>query len=172
MSDIALQNDMPVPVAEQRDDVGRLVALTWQSTNANQATPADRWLVAVDGSVGSLRAVQKAERMAATGQQGAGVDLVHVQSWLNKEAAETELARRGWAATAQARQVLDAAGLSWRLMSLMGEEAPEIVRAAEVLGSCGIAIGSRGLTATESLLLGSVANKVVHLAKTSVLLVR
>jgi len=171
MSDIALQNDMPVPVAEQRDDMGRLVAVTWQGAAANETTRSDRWLVAVDGSAGSLRAVEMVARMVAV-EQGTGVDLVSVQSWLNKEAAETELARRGWAATAQARQAFDAAGVSWRLMSLMGEEAPEIVRLAETLSSRGIAIGSRGLTAAESVLLGSVAYKVVHLAKSSVLLVR
>ena len=171
MSDIALQNDVPVPVAEQRDDMGRLVAVTWQGVAADQATRSDRWLVAVDGSAGSLRAVEMVARMVAV-EQGAGVDLVYVQSWLNKEAAETELARRGWAATAQARQALAAAGVSWRLMSLLGEEAPEIVRLAEALSSRGIAIGSRGLTAAESVLLGSVAYKVVHLAKSSVLLVR
>ncbi|MDW5443406.1 universal stress protein [Polaromonas sp. SM01] len=171
MSDIALQDPMPVPVIEQRDDMERLVAVTWEGSGAGDATRSDRWLVAVDGSAGSLRAVGAVARMAAV-EQGAGVDLVHVQSWLNKEAAETELARRGWAATAQARQVLDAAGVSWRLMSRMGEEAPEIVRLAEALGSRGIALGSRGLTATESMLLGSVAYKVVHLAQASVLLVR
>ena len=171
MSDIALQNDMPVPVAEQRDDMGRLVAVTWQGAPTNEATRSDRWLVAVDGSAGSLRAVEMVARMVAV-EQGSGVDLVYVQSWLNKEAAETELARRGWAAAAQARQALDAAGVSWRLMSLLGEDAPEIVRLAETLCSRGIAIGSRGLTAAESVLLGSVAYKVVHSAKSSVLLVR
>ena len=171
MSDIALQNDMSAPVAEQRDDMGRLVAVTWQSVATNEVTLSDRWLVAVDGSAGSLRAVEMVARMVLV-DQGAGVDLVYVQSWLNKEAAETELARRGWATTAQARQAFDAAGVSWRLMSLMGEEAPEIVRLAETLSSRGIAIGSRGLTAAESVLLGSVAYKVVHLAKSSVLLVR
>ena len=171
MSDIALQDDMPVPVAEQRDDMGRLVAVTWQSVATNEATLSDRWLVAVDGSAGSLRAVEMVARMVAV-EQGAGVDLVYVQSWLNKEAAETELARRGWAATAQARQALASAGVSWRLMSLLGEEAPEIVRLSATLNSRGIAIGSRGLTAAESVLLGSVAYKVVHLAKSSVLLVR
>ena len=171
MSDIALQDTMPVPVIEQRDDIGRLVSVSWHGRGTAEATRSDRWLVAVDGSACSLRAAGMAGRMAAV-EPGAGVDLVHVQSWLNKEAAETELARRGWAASAQARQLLDAAGLNWRLMSLMGEEAPEIVRAAEVLGSCGIAIGSRGLTAAESVLLGSVAYKVVHLARSSVLLVR
>lgn len=34
---------------------------------------------------------------------------------LNKEEAQTEPARRGWAATAQARQLLDAAAVRWRL---------------------------------------------------------
>lgn len=171
MSKVQLQDDMPVPAAEQRDDIGRLVAVTWQGMGAGEATRSDRWLVAVDGSACSLRAVEMVARMAAV-EQGAGVDLVHVHSWLNKEAAETELARRGWAATAPARQALNAAGVSWRLMSLMGEEAPEIVRLAQALGSRGIAIGSRGLTAAESVLLGSVAYKVVHLAQSSVLLVR
>ena len=171
MSAVALNDDMPAPVIEQRDDMGRLVAVTWQSVAANEAARSDRWLVAVDGSACSLSAVEMVARMVAV-EQGAGVDLVYVQSWLNKEAAETELARRGWAATAQARQALAAAGVSWRLMSLLGEEAPEIVRLAETLSSRGIAIGSRGLTAAESVLLGSVAYKVVHLAKSSVLLVR
>ncbi|MDP2818660.1 MAG: universal stress protein [Polaromonas sp.] len=171
MSKVALQDDMPVPVIEQRDDMGRLVAVAWKGVASDEAAGNDRWLVAVDGSACSLRAVEMVGRMAAV-EQGAGVDLVHVQSWLNKEAAETELARRGWAATAQARRFLDAAGVSWRLQSLMGEEAPEIVRLAEALGSRGIAMGSRGQTAAESVLLGSVAYKVVHLAKSSVLLVR
>ncbi|MDP1742605.1 MAG: universal stress protein [Polaromonas sp.] len=171
MSDIASKDPMPVPVLEQRDDMGRLVGVTWQGMHAGEVTGSDRWLVAVDGSACSLRAVEMAARMAAV-EQGAGVDLIHVQSWLTKEAAETELARRGWAATAQARQVLDAAGVQWRLMSLMGEEAPQIVRVAQSLGSRGIALGSRGLTATESALLGSVAYKVVHLAKSPVLLIR
>ena len=171
MSDVALQDTMPVPVVERRDDFGRLVAVTWHGMAPGEAERSDRWLIAVDGSACSLHAVEMVARMAAV-EQGVGVDLVYVQSWLNKEAAETELARRGWAATAQARQALDAAGLSWRLMSLMGEEAPEIVRLAQSLGSRGIAIGSRGLTAAESVMLGSVASKVVHLAKSSVLLVR
>lgn len=54
----------------------------------------------------------------------------------------------------------------------MGPSAPEVVRWAEALASRGIAIGSHGLTAAESLFLGSVAYKVVHLAKVPVLIVR
>ena len=171
MTDAAAQDAMPTPALERRDDMGRLVAVTWHGADASDDTGSARWLVAVDGSACSLRAVAMTARLAAL-EQGAEVDLVHVQPWLNKEAAETELARRGWAATAQARQLLDAAAVRWRLHALMGEAAPEIVGLADALGSRGIAIGSHGLTAAESLLLGSVGYKVVHLAKLPVLIVR
>ncbi|MHB1201216.1 MAG: universal stress protein [Polaromonas sp.] len=151
--------------------MGRIVVVTWHGAGAGDDTGSARWLVAVDGSACSLRAVAMVARLAAL-EQGAEVDLVHVQPWLNKEAAETELPRRGWAATAQARHLLDAAAVRWCLHATMGEEEPEIAGLADALGSRGIAIGSRGLTATESLLLGSVAYKVVHLVKLPVLIVR
>lgn len=171
MTDAAMQDAVPAPALERRDDMGRLVAVTWHGDEASGGSGSARWLVAVDGSACSLRAVAMVAGLAAL-EQGAGVDLVHVQPWLNKEAAESELARRGWAATAQARQLLDAASVRWRLHVVMGEGAPEIASLADALGSRGIAIGSRGLTATESLLLGSVAYKVVHLARLPVLIVR
>ncbi|MDP3798647.1 MAG: universal stress protein [Polaromonas sp.] len=167
MTDAAIQDAMPAPALERCDEMGRLVAVTWRGAGAGDDTGSARWLVAVDGSACSLRAVA----MAAL-ERGAEVDLVHVQPWLNKEAAQTELARRGWAATAQARQRLDAAAVRWRLHVVMGEAAPEIVGLADALGSRGIAIGSHGLSAAESLLLGSVTYKVVHLAKLPVLIVR
>ena len=171
MTDAAIQDAMPAPALERRDDLGRLVAVTWHGAGASDDAGSARWLVAVDGSECSLRAVAMTARLAGL-EQVAEVDLVHVQSWLNKEAAETELPRRGWAATAQARHLLNAAPICWRLHVFMGEESPEIAGLADALGSRGIAIGSRGLSAAESVLLGSVAYKVVHLAKLPVLIVR
>lgn len=172
MTDLSIHDAMPAPVLERRDDMGRLVAVTWPSAGGGQDPGSKRrWLVAVDGSECSLRAVAMVAELA-TLELDAGVDLVHVQAWLNKEAAENELPQRGWAATARARQLLDAASLRWRLHVVMGEGAPEIADLADALGSRGIAIGSRGLTAAESLLLGSVAYKVVHLARLPVLIVR
>lgn len=171
MTDAATRDTVPAPALERRDDMGRLVAMTWHGADADADTGGARWLVAVDGSACSLRAVAMVAGLA-TLEKGAGVDLVHVQPWLNKEAAETELPRRGWAATAQARQLLDAAAVRWRLHVVMGEGAPEIASLSDALGSRGIAIGSRGLTATETLLLGSVAYQVVHLARLPVLIVR
>ncbi|WP_296494746.1 universal stress protein [Rhodoferax sp.] len=170
MTDAALQDTFPAPAFERRDDLGRLVAVSWHASGVNDGTGSARWLVAVDGSACSLRAVATVADWV-TLEHGAEVDLVHIQHWLNKEAAETELPRRGWAATAQARQLLDAASVRWRLHVIMGEGAPEIVAQAKALGSRGIALGSRGLTVTESLLLGSVTYKVVHNSRLPVLIV-
>ena len=177
MTSVSTVEAMPVPPIERRDDIGRLVAVTWHGSGVRAGTGNNRWLVAVDGSECSLRAVAMAARLAALGREGE-VDIVHVQPWLVKEAAETELARRGWAATAQARQLLDSASVGWRLHVVMGEAAAQIVGLAETPGFAGIngingiVIGSRGQSMAESLMLGSVADKVVHQAKLPVMIVR
>ena len=54
----------------------------------------------------------------------------------------------------------------------MGEAAEEIVALAQELGSQGIAIGSHVPTAKQSLFLGAVAYKFVHLGKVPVRVVR
>ena len=173
MTDVSTVDAMPVPAVERRDDIGRLVAVTWHASGA-RVNGNNRWLVAVDGSECSLRAVAMAARLAALGHDGE-VDVVHVQPWLVKEAAQTELARRGWAATAQARQLLDAASVRWHLHVVMGEAASQIVALAEPLGVAGIngiVIGSRGQSMAKALMLGSVAEKVVHQATVPVMIVR
>jgi nucleotide-binding universal stress UspA family protein len=162
---------IPTPDRTARDELGRLVAASWGADPDHHAGRASRWLVAVDGSEGSLRAASMAARLIAA-EARAGVDLVHVHPWLVKEAAEVELPRRGWHASAAARALMDEAGIAWRLHVRMGEAAEEIVALARELGSQGIAIGSHGLTATESLFLGSVAYKIVHLGKVPMLIVR
>ena len=161
---------IPTPDRVQRDDLGRLVAVAWLGTAEAQQAGSARWLVAVDGSACALHAVQAAARLVALGQ-GTGIDLVHVQSWLSKEAAETELARGGWATTAPTRRLLEMASIPWNLHVLMGEAADEIVGLAHRLGSLGIAVGSHGLTAAESVLLGSVADQVLRRATLPVLIV-
>ena len=164
---------VPKPVSEERDDIGRLIAATFETGRPQpDAGSGNGWLVAVDGSDHSLRAVAQAARLASESRERAGIDLINVQPWLGKEAAETELPQRGWAATARARALLDAAGAPWRVHVVMGEAAPQIVRMAEALGSRGIIIGSHGLTSVQTLLLGSVAYKVIHMATVPVLVVR
>jgi nucleotide-binding universal stress UspA family protein len=159
------------PDRTSRDDIGRLVAASWGADPDHHAGRSNRWLVAIDGSEASLRAASMAARLSAA-QARPVVDLVHVHPWLVKEAAEVELVRRGWHATAPARALMEAAGVAWRLHVRMGEAAEQIVALAQQLDSPGIAIGSRGLTAAESIFLGSVANKIVQLGKLPVLIVR
>ena len=163
---------VPQPCREQRDADGRLISVTFES-HAVQCTEraGDDWLVALDGSGHALHALALA--MCLSMESGARVlDLVNVQPWLSKEAAEAGLPQRGWAACVDACAMLDANKLGWRLQVRMGEAAAGIVEQAEALGSRGIVIGARGLTTTATLLLGSVAQQVIHAARGAVLVVR
>ena len=171
MSDVSAKEALPAAAHEQRDEIGRLVLASWHGTGTAGHTRNGRWLVAVDGSDCALRAVAMAAQLAAL-EADAELDLLHVQSWLTIEAAESELPKRGWAATAKARALLDAASVRWRLHVAMGEPALEIVRLANVFASRAVVIGSRGLNAAESMMLGSAAYQVLHLSKLPVLLVR
>ena len=101
---------IPAPDRTARDELGRLVAASWGTATDNDAGRSGRWLVAVDGSEGSLRAAAMAARLIAA-QARAGIDLVHVHPWLVKEAAEVELARRGWHATAAVRALTGGHGV-------------------------------------------------------------
>lgn len=66
-----------------------------------------------------------------------------------------------------------ATGSMWAgFIVFMGEAAEEIVALAQEFGSQGIAIGSHVPTARQSLFLGLVACKVVHLGKVPVRVVR
>ena len=89
-----LSNPSPIPAPDhaERDELGRLIAVGWQGATDARSSDRGRWLVAVDGSEGSLRAVVMAARLIEADPR-AGIDLAHVQPWLVKEAAEVELPR-------------------------------------------------------------------------------
>ena len=160
----------PTPSQLQRDESGRLTSLCFDP-GTPLATGGTRWLVAFDGSAHSLHALGEAIRLASQ-IKDCSLDLITVQRWLSKEAAEAELGKRGWQAAEKALALLAATPIPWRLHVAMGEAAETIVSHATRLGCQTIVVGSRGLTATENLLIGSVAYKVIHLSPTSVLVVR
>lgn len=163
---------LPAPCREQRDESGRRIAVTFESRTVQPIAPSnDCWLVALDGSKHSMHALATAMSLASESGMHT-LDLAHVQPWLSTEAAETEFPQRGWATAADARAMLNGRGFGWRLHVLMGEPAARIVELADALGSRGIVIGARGLSAIESLLLGSVAQRVIHTALGAVLVVR
>ncbi|HEX6735714.1 MAG TPA: universal stress protein, partial [Azonexus sp.] len=160
-------NELPEPTTRHCDADGRLVSLSFDS----QPPPARGgaiWLIAVDGSRYCQQAVAEAIRLAVD-YHDCRLQLVHVERWLSREAADNELAQRGWAASRGARQALEAAGHGWRLHVVMGEVAESIIRVATEQGCCGIVMGSRGLGAAANILVGSVAEKVIHLSPLPVL---
>ena len=169
---MSLTQDTTMPESSdmQRDSDGRLVGLAIDNERMLPGSTESTWLVAVDGSEHALRAVAEALRLARQ-ISGCTLHLVNVQPWLSHEAAESGLARRGWTASARARAMLDEAGLGWRLHVVMGDSAQGIVDVARRIGCRGIVIGTRGLGAVESLLIGSVASKVIQQSRVSVLVV-
>jgi nucleotide-binding universal stress UspA family protein len=67
---------------------------------------------------------------------------------------------------------LNAANIPFTSEVLTGDTAQRIVKRAEDLNCSGIVMGTRGRSAIGNLVLGSVANKVVHLTKLPVTLVK
>lgn len=134
---------------------------------------AKKILVPMDGSKSALRALE----FAATTYAGPLL-LLHVQpampssrfvskkmvaEYREREAAETfELARK-----LIARRRLDA-----RTFTVVGEPAAEILSFAKKQRCAAIVMGSRGHGRVASLLLGSVANKVVQAAPCPVTIVK
>jgi nucleotide-binding universal stress UspA family protein len=57
-------------------------------------------------------------------------------------------------------------------MVKLGDAAPEIARAAARMNCESIVMGSRGMGAVKSLVLGSTAMKVIHLATVPVTIVK
>jgi nucleotide-binding universal stress UspA family protein len=158
------------PVQIVRDSDGRLVSLSIDCEKPISMVGDNIWLVAIDGSSHSLCAATQAVYFGL--MKNCSIHLINVQSWLSKEAAESELRQRGWDATTKARELLDENGIPWRLHIVMGEPVESIIALSERLGCRGIIIGSKGLTSTEALLLGSVAYQTIHNSKVSVLVAR
>lgn len=133
-------------------------------------------LLAVDTSEHSHKAIAATKELATS--LGAEVHVLHVRELVTigrgglqdldevehernvPEEVCTELRESGIVAT------------SGRLSSYHGDTGHVIAKAAEERGSDLIVVGSRGHSKIPSILLGSVANKVMHLATCPVLIVR
>ena len=139
-------------------------------------------LVAVDGSKYSLDAVKNLIEHSDWYRGKLDVVLVYVHlpvpqiPGMSKVVGKNQIKRyyqeEGEAALARARRMLDAARIPYAVRILVGPVAESIVHQAEDLACDLIFIGTHGRTAAGNMLLGSVANKVLHIAKTPVLLVK
>jgi nucleotide-binding universal stress UspA family protein len=137
-------------------------------------------LVPVDGSRAAQRAVLHAAVLGKL--RGAQVFLLNVQPPLplyGMVRAYMPSDEYHAACAARARQVLDPAarllrrkGIAHKAEVAYGEPAKCIIAAARANKCDAIVMGTRGQGAVGSLLLGSVAAKVIHLAKVPVTLVK
>lgn len=135
----------------------------------------EKILLAVDGSPSSEVATQTAIGFA--GKSGASVEVVHVREHdriVSKAGAGPDLEMREEAAVLLAGAVdkLKEAGVTAHgtlRQAPTSRVAQEIIAAADETGADLIVVGNRGLSSFSGMLLGSVSNKLVHLAGRPVL---
>jgi nucleotide-binding universal stress UspA family protein len=138
-------------------------------------------LVPVDGSESSMRALRYAIGLAqSNGPVSLHIVTAHEEAivfgevavYVTKEKIAELQRKQAEGPLNQAIQAVEAAGVQHTKEILVGPIAQKIASRAEELGCDGIVMGTRGMSALGGLVLGSVATKVVHLAKIPVTLVK
>jgi nucleotide-binding universal stress UspA family protein len=138
-------------------------------------------LVPVDGSTAALRALKQAIALARL-SPGASIHLVHAHEepvvygeiavYVPREKMDALQRQHSDNILTAAEAELKSAGLPYTKEVLSGPLGQAIAAHAERLGCDLIVMGRHGKTALGDLLVGSVAQKVLHLSKLPVLLVR
>ncbi len=138
-----------------------------------------KYLVAVDGSECSMRAVAHAAKMAAN-SPGSKIHLVNVQyplhgsvtAFVNAAQIKEMHQEEGMKALNPARKALDDQKADYEYHLFVGDPAEVISRFAKEQGCDEIIIGTRGLSNLSSILVGSVATKIIHLSPVPVTLIK
>jgi nucleotide-binding universal stress UspA family protein len=142
---------------------------------------AGNFVVAVDGSEGSKRALNIAIELAKTAS--AGLTLVHIIEWSpfsfhtpdelaeRHSRREEELDRAKDALLAPSEATVKAAGLSCDTVVRHGHPAESVIKIAETAGASQIFIGRKGQSKMGSLLFGSVAGSLVQISSVPVTVV-
>ncbi|MBI3042834.1 MAG: universal stress protein [Betaproteobacteria bacterium] len=141
-----------------------------------------KFLVPVDGSEPSNRAVDHLIKKLQWFRNGVEIHLLNVQhlipygSRVSSVVGHDKIAQyhqeEGMAALKAAMQKLDAAKIKYHFHIGVGDEADIICKYAKDKGCDQIFMGTRGLGSVSGLLLGSVATKVIHLSPVPVLLAK
>lgn len=138
-------------------------------------------LIAVDGSDCANRAIEVAGRLAQAAPQTEVVLLnVRDPSYVLGESVVLDVQSVDEAMRQSQERLLEAAQAHARACGLehvttqaeVGVPAAEIVRAAEERAVDQIVVGTRGRSSLAGLMLGSVAQRVAHLAHVPVLVVK
>ena len=137
-------------------------------------------LVPVDGSACAERAIEEAVKLT---QKSGPLDihLLNVQPrifveetlvYLDAAKMDTYYYGQGSKGLASAEKLLKKAGIAYTAHRAVGPVAETIVTKAKELGADGILMGTHGHGRVAGMLLGSVSNKVLHLAPVPVTFVR
>ena len=138
-------------------------------------------LIPVDGSPNAQRAVEHVIKNIAALKEPPQLLLLNVQwnvaagnvkLFINQQTIDDYYREQGMAALQTARAALDAAGLPYQYHISVGTPAEAIVQYGNEQGVDQIMMGRQGQGGLQALLLGSVVNKVLHLANCPVLLIK
>jgi len=137
-------------------------------------------LLPVDGSELSLEAVRFAVRMVLAGLRAEAV-LANVQEPASlyellvahdPEVIDRVSGEAGLHALQSARELLDAAGVTYECEVAKGDPAHTIIDISERFGCDLIVMGARGQSALRSAMLGSVSNEVLHASTVPVMIAK
>ena len=139
-----------------------------------------RILLAVDGSPVSARAARHVVKLAGAMAEPPRVTLMTVDApmmpgverKLGKAAVQRYHDENAEYALREARQILDKAGIAYEARPVIGEVGPALIKAASPARCDLLVMGSHGRSAAKSLLLGSVAMKVLSSATIPIMIVR
>ncbi len=142
----------------------------------------EKILFPVDGSDHAVRAAEFLVSSRAKHAKAGELELhlLNVQTPLPSLASQAAGADRvrqhhhdeGLEALKRVRAVLDAAGVAYVFHIGVGEPAEVIASYVKDKGCGEVVMGTRGLGSVSSMVLGSVATKVIHLASVPVTLVK
>lgn len=135
-----------------------------------------RLLVAVDGSMGSVKAIQRAAVLAKEAV-AYEVIIIHVmesrdQSTLAQDEQEVSREERARVVLDEMMAVSNSTGIEAKAVLLKGHPVQAVLDYAERFKPDMILVGSRGMNASRSALIGSVASAISNRAKNPVLVVR
>ena len=138
------------------------------------------YLIAIDGSDPSLKAVDHVIHETANHSTPAQIYLVNVQPplpndvtrFIDNKTVEDFHREAGDAALAAAKTKLTQANMAFTAHLLVGDVAPAIVNFASEKNCSMIVMGAQGLSHLMGLFMGSVTVKVVQLSTVPVLLIK
>ncbi len=140
-----------------------------------------KWLIPVDGSAHSLRAVEQAMALAALMNQAPQLLLLNVQ-WnvatvnvkllFDQQVIDEYQREQGLLALQGARDRLDAAHLSYQYHISIGRPADAVLQYAAAQHATLIIMGAQGKEGLAQWLIGSVAERVLCLSPVPVMVVR